>query len=341
MGPEGERQKVTGCEIAAWISSGTAMLLVLKLHLLPALLSGFLVYELVHLLAPPLRIAKLQGRLARIVVVALLATAIMTSLSLLIWGGIAFFHGESGDVPALMNKMAEIIEEYREALPSWIIGYLPGDPEGIRTGIASWLQGHAGEVRTVGREAGLMLVHVLIGMVIGALLAVGQVNSSEDHKPFAAALAGRVEKFSRSFRFVVFAQVRIAAINALFTAIYLGVVLPFFGVHLPLIKVLVAITFIAGLLPVIGNVISNTAVVIVSMSNSLSAAAASLAFLLVIHKLEYFLNAKIIGSQIRAHAWELLIAMITMEAAFGLAGVIAAPIYYAYVKSELRERGLV
>ncbi len=91
----------------------------------------------------------------------------------------------------------------------------------------------------------------------------------------------------------------------------------------------------------VGNVISNTAIVIVSLSNSLSVAGASLVFLVVIHKLEYFLNARIIGSQIRAHAWELLIAMILMEAAFGLAGVIAAPIYYAYIKSELTERGLV
>jgi len=30
-----------------------------------------------------------------------------------------------------------------------------------------------------------------------------------------------------------------------------------------------------------------------------------------------------------------------MEAAFGLAGVIAAPIYYAYLKSELEAKGLV
>jgi predicted PurR-regulated permease PerM len=134
---------------------------------------------------------------------------------------------------------------------------------------------------------------------------------------------------------------RIAALNALFAAIYLGIVLPLFGVHLPLVKVLVALTFITGLVPVVGNVISNTAIVIVSLSNSLSVAGASLVFLLVIHKLEYFLNARIIGSQIRAHAWELLIAMILMEAAFGLAGVIAAPIYYAYIKSELTERGLV
>jgi hypothetical protein len=33
--------------------------------------------------------------------------------------------------------------------------------------------------------------------------------------------------------------------------------------------------------------------------------------------------------------------MLAMEAAFGLAGVAAAPIFYAYIKSELAERGLV
>ena len=35
----------------------------------------------------------------------------------------------------------------------------------------------------------------------------------------------------------------------------------------------------------------------------------------MIHKLEYFLNARIVGTQIRARAWELLIAMLAMEAA--------------------------
>jgi predicted PurR-regulated permease PerM len=37
----------------------------------------------------------------------------------------------------------------------------------------------------------------------------------------------------------------------------------------------------------------------------------------------------------------LLIAMLVMEAAFGITGLIAAPIFYAYFKAELREKGLV
>jgi predicted PurR-regulated permease PerM len=60
-----------------------------------------------------------------------------------------------------------------------------------------------------------------------------------------------------------------------------------------------------------------------------------------VHKLEYFLNARIVGRHIRAKAWELLVAMLLMEAAFGIAGLIAAPIYYAYLKDELAARGLI
>jgi predicted PurR-regulated permease PerM len=336
-----EKSKPTGHELAAWLMTGVAMLLVLKLQLLPVLLSGMLVYELVHVLSRPLRIGRLRGLRARVVVVSLLAIMIMSLLSLLIWGIIVFVRGESGNIPLLLKKMAEIIEGYREALPVWMKGYLPGDPEVLREGIVLWLRDHAREVQVVGKEAGLVTVHVLIGMVVGVLLSLREVVSAHECRPLAQALSERAERFGTAFRFVVFAQVRIAALNALFAAIYLGVLLPLFGIHLPLVKTMVVITFITGLLPVIGNVISNTIIVIVSLSYSLSVAGASLGFLIVIHKLEYFLNARIIGARIHAHAWELLIVMIAMEAAFGIAGVIAAPIYYAYIKSELAERGLV
>jgi predicted PurR-regulated permease PerM len=92
---------------------------------------------------------------------------------------------------------------------------------------------------------------------------------------------------------------------------------------------------------VIGNLISNTAITIAGLSVSLGVGIAALAFLILIHKFEYFLNARIVGTQIRARAWELLLAMLLMEAAFGLPGVVAAPIYYAYLKLELEAQGLV
>lgn len=320
--------------------AGAAMLLVLQLQLLPALLSGMLVYELVHMLSRPLRIGRLIGLRARVVVVSFLAITIIASLTLLIWGIITFIREES-HIPLLLQKMAEIIDGYREALPAWIKGFFPGDPEGLREGVVLWLREHVREVKMVGKEAGLVTVHVLIGMVLGAIISLREALLAHEARPLAQALAERAERFGTAFRLVVFAQVRIASLNSLFAVVYLGFLLPLFGIHLPLVKTMVAITFITGLIPVIGNVISNTVIVIVSLSYSLSVAGASLGYLIVIHKLEYFLNARIIGARIHAHAWELLIVMIAMEAAFGIAGVIAAPIYYAYIKSELAEQGLV
>ena len=98
---------------------------------------------------------------------------------------------------------------------------------------------------------------------------------------------------------------------------------------------------LAGLLPVVGNLISNSVIVIVSMAHSPQVAFSSLGFLVVIHKLEYFLNARIVGGQINARAWELLTAMLVMESAFGIAGLVAAPIAYAWLKDELGALGLI
>jgi predicted PurR-regulated permease PerM len=40
-----------------------------------------------------------------------------------------------------------------------------------------------------------------------------------------------------------------------------------------------------------------------------------------VHKLKYFVNARIVGSRIGAAAWEILLAIPVFEVAFGPAGV--------------------
>jgi predicted PurR-regulated permease PerM len=145
----------------------------------------------------------------------------------------------------------------------------------------------------------------------------------------------------QAFRNIVFAQIKISLLNTFFTGIFLAVVLPMFGIKLPLTKTLIVLTFLLGLLPVIGNLMSNTLITIVGLSLSIWVAMAALGYLIFIHKLEYFLNARIVGGQISAKSWELLLAMLVFEAAFGLPGVVAGPIYYAYLKSELKQVGLV
>ena len=316
------------------------LLFALWLHLLPALLAGLLVYELVHVLAPLLR-RRLSDERSRLVAVVILASLIVGVVTAAVVGAVAFFRSDSSSLPLLLQKMADIIDSARYALPPWINEALPGDADALREALTHWLRVHAQELRLAGTQAGRAFAHILIGMVIGAMVSLRETAPFRVQLPLAHELSERTARLGLAFRSVVFAQVRIAALNALFTGIYLALVLPAFGIHLPFTKTLIAVTFLFGLLPIVGNLLSNAAIVIVSFAASLQIAIASLIFLIVIHKLEYFLNAKIISSRIQAHAWELLLAMLVMEAAFGLPGVVAAPIYYAYVKYELTARGLV
>ena len=196
-------------------------------------------------------------------------------------------------------------------------------------------------VQTASTEVLRGLAQMIIGMVVGAMLALQTAVGPRGHAPLTALVSLHAGRVANAFQQVVFAQVWISAINTLLTWAYLALILPALDIHLPLTKTLVALTFVAGLIPILGNLISNTAIFIVSMSQSLVLAFASLAYLVVIHKLEYFLNARIIGGHIRASAWELLLAMLVMEAVFGIPGLISAPMAYAYFKDELRRKALV
>ncbi len=326
--------------VASWLIAAVLLFLTLHLHLLPALLAGLLVHQLVHLIAPRLTMMR-TGR-AQVVVVTLIVLAVVGVLAALIVGAAALLQGDPDGFAKLLQKMAEIIDNSRGKLPEWMLNALPVDADGLRTAVTHWLREHASELRLYGGEVGHGLLHFLIGMLVGAVASLGQATlPSTGHGPLAVALTERVVRLADAFRRIVFAQVRISALNTVFTAIYLLAILPMFGVHLPFAKTLVAVTFLAGLLPVVGNLISNTVVVVVSLNVSLQVAVASLAFLVVVHKFEYFLNARIVGRRIHSKMWELLISMVMMEAAFGLPGLVAAPIYYAYLKDELAARGLV
>jgi predicted PurR-regulated permease PerM len=327
-------------EVSALVLAGIALIAVLKLHLLAALLTGLLVYETVHLLTPVIRARLNSRRSARLIAVLLLTLVIIALVTAAILGAISFFR--YGGLNTLLGKLAEIIDGSRNMLPAWTDPYLPESAEELRGVVVQWLREHAAVVQGAGTELGRGIAYVLIAMIIGALLSLQEeVGAPIDQRPLARALKERASHFGSAFRRVVLAQGWISALNTGLTWLYLAVALPLFGVHLPLVKTLLLLTFVVGLLPVVGNLISNSAIVIVSFSQGMPVAISSLTFLVVTHKLAYFLNARIIGSKIQARAWEILVAMLVMEAAFGIAGLVAAPIYYAYLKDELSARGLV
>lgn len=177
-------------------------------------------------------------------------------------------------------------------------------------------------------------------LIVGVVVAVGIfIDPKVDPDP---ALSGRPNLYSLhyaqltalfrsfylSFKTVMGAQVIISIINTLLTAIFV------YACSLHYALVIIAITFLCGLLPVIGNIISNTVIVCIAFTVSPQFAGWALLFLITIHKLEYFLNSKIIGSRIKHPMWLTLIALILGERLFGIAGIILAPVVLNFIKIE-------
>jgi predicted PurR-regulated permease PerM len=159
-------------------------------------------------------------------------------------------------------------------------------------------------------------------------LGDGPATRNNLYSRFCEELGKRFASFYRSFDLVMGAQLIISSINTVLTAIFV------LTVGLPYAGVIIVVTFMCGLLPIIGNIISNTITVAIAFTVSPKMAAGALAFLIVIHKLEYFLNSKIIGERIKNPVWLTLIALILGERLMGIPGMILAPVVLHFIKVE-------
>lgn len=316
-----------------------AMYLILHLHLLAALLAGMVVHLIITRLGRHLT-AHFSGwrRNAAILGLAIVVVGLMIPPVLALVNWLARVGSSWHDLAPYLQGL---FNQARAQLPTSLLQYLPADVSEFQATLINWLHQHVAELKVAGTTALTTSVHLIVGMVLGALVAFESASARNNTRPLAMALKDRLEHFDEAFARVLLAQLHISIINTALTAVFIWAVLPAMGYPLPLSTALVVITFVAGLLPVVGNLISNAAVLLVALSVGFTPAVAALIFLVVVHKLEYFLNARLVGSQVQAAAWELLLAMIVLEAAFGLPGLVAAPIFYAYIKQELVQAGWV
>ena len=327
-------------EKAAWLCMAVGLVVILKFHLLSGLLAGLFMFALIKGLAEKIHGKNLNHERAKVVALGAIVAVLILVVTALVVLVIAVLRGHVLHVPKLLEHLADTLEKTRDSIRDMGFPDLaPGvDSDQLPNLVARKLREHGDALKHAGGEMGLMVIHALVGIVIGALVAF-------EHRvpggPFAVALQERVRRLEVAFKSVVFAQIKISALNTVLTGLFVWVALPSFGIHLPLRRTIITLTFLFGLLPVVGNLVSNTIIVLVAAGVSPAAGIAALCFLIVIHKLEYFLNARIMGEQIHAAAWEILIVIFTFEAIFGIPGVILAPIAYAYAKSELADRRLI
>ena len=322
----------------SYLLAVAAVFLVLRFHLLPAVFAGLAVYVLTLKLARHL--PKNMNRFAHQAALGVVVLCVITGLTCAgaaVWSFIGSSHG----ITALLTTVVSTLDSLHRTLPSSVADALPTTMEDLQQQLVVMMSEQVRNISKVGMEGIKAFAHVLLGMVVGGMAAVHHFLEHDKSPPFIGSLRSRLRNLTTSFDKVVFAQVKISGLNTVFTAIYLLVVLPLFNIHLPMATLLVLLTFAVGMLPVVGNLISNTVIVVISLGVSLGVGVASFVFLVLIHKAEYFMNARIVGHEVQATAWELLTAMLLLEAAFGIAGLVAAPVVYAWLKSEVKAQGMI
>ena len=330
-----------GVVIASYLLMAAALLLVMWRGLLPGLLCVCLGFLLTRWIAPRLtswlpRRLPLSGQ-------SMAAALVMLSPLLLLV--LALSHSRSYIVEApqqyreLLDFLARTVLELRLKLPTDIAAQLPEGAAEIQRIIAGYLAAKAGALAMAGRAWLTGLLYAYVGLLIGALAAVRTVGGTRG--PLAQELVLRIARLGEAFRQIVAAQFWIASFNTLLTALFLLVVLPIWDMSLPYTPALITLTFLAGLVPIVGNLLCNAVITLVGLSVSPMAAVACLLFLILIHKAEYVINAKVVGQRTHMGVWELLSVMFVAEAVFGPAGLVAAPLFYAYLKKELEAARLV
>lgn len=140
----------------------------------------------------------------------------------------------------------------------------------------------------------------------------------------------RVGLFYHYFKVVMGGQIIISTIN---TAITASVILL---LDLPNATVLIVLVFLFGLLPIIGNIISNTILTASALATAGAfEAAVCLGLLVGIHKLEYFLNSKIIGDIVKLPMAVTLTALILTEIILGAFEMIIAIPLVLFIRHEM------
>jgi predicted PurR-regulated permease PerM len=328
-----------GFELAAMALFAMGLVITLSFGLLP-MMFGLLGARAASLALAHSRLLSGRGHVAKLV-----ASLSVGAVAAAILAGVSVWMFDSGvkavkEAPQLAVKITEKARELKTKLPPGIGDRIPDEDQEIQAAIADAIGKQMPSIAGVGKAWAAGALFALIGWIIGLVMA--NIKPADPASgPLARQLRERGKRFSDLFKEIVVAQFFVSCANTLFAAIYMFGILPMAGIEMPWAGALVAMTLVVSMIPVAGNVLCNGVVTLVALSVGPGVALASLTYLIVVHKIEYFINAKVVGKRVSASVWELLLAMFALEAMFGVGGLVAAPLFYAYVKSELKSLGWV
>ncbi|MDD5629535.1 MAG: AI-2E family transporter [Elusimicrobia bacterium] len=295
------------------------------LHTGPLLLAGLFSYMILELTGRWLAV-----RLPKVAARWLALLIFLVTASGLTWAFGLFLKQTLSRTPEILTSVLPQIDGLARRLG---VDLPFEDLQGMREAIAAFVVENARAISTASGRMTKMVILVLAGILIAVLKFMSDAPppaGSDLYDGLRAEFNARARLYMSGFEKILGAQVIIALINTSLTLIFL------LATGMPHLPFLVLATFVFGILPIVGNLISNTIIVGTALTVSPQLALLTLGFLVVIHKGEYFLNSRIVGGSLQTPMWQTLIAIMVGDLVLGVAGVILAPTVLYYVREELR-----
>ena len=265
-------QALSGPRKASYVLFALALVVTARFGLGPCLLAALVSYMMMDLTERRLRDMGARRRVARLAALAVFAI-LSTALG---WIFVKFMRVAIVRLPVLLDTVLPRLTEL-----AMRFGFdIPADNalELRDLVVASARENFS----SVSKTSGLLtrgFFQVAIGMVAAAMRFLTPPEEDGDANLFEAVrteFSARVRLFVRSFERVMGAQVAISTINTLLTAVFLH------AAGFPFKTFLILTAFVCGMVPIVGNVISNAAIVTAGLTISIQLATAGLVYLVII-----------------------------------------------------------
>jgi predicted PurR-regulated permease PerM len=241
-------------------------------------------------------------------------------------------------LPAIAGKLqTEIVMHYTAASERWNLKDFI-DPEEVRSAVVTATTATIQFLMNRFKSVYIGAIYFIFALVINLLLYHDKRKISRvfGRKPKSLMfflftfVELRVRVFYFYFKQVMGGQIIISLINTFLSSFIV------FALHLPSPFLLIGLIFFCGLFPVVGNLVSNTILTIIAfVSIGLWAAGVCLILLIVIHKLEYFLNSKIISGIVNLPMVVSLTSLVIGEVLLGLIGLMLAIPMLLFLRHEM------
>ena len=232
------------------------------------------------------------------------------------------------------------LQDIKQFLPKGLSKHVPKTIEEFSTW-GEQIGGFLGQHGLSMGGAGIILMFQLLFATLIAISCSTAKWESEGSTPFLTHLKDVYRDYTICFSKLMGAQVYVAFWNALCTMVFVYLILPMVGVTLSFREILVVFTLVISLIPALGNMIANAVMAMLCLPHGAFVLLAAVVFLIVVHKAEYIINAKIIGKTVEASVPEMLLAILIGERLFGLPGLMLGPVTYAFLKMHLKKMNIL